>query len=354
MFYYLYELTHINFFSYITVRTGLAFFISFVLCAIFMKQFILLAKKKNVNQPIYERAPQQHKQKAKTPTMGGIIFIGITIIASLLSAKLDNNFVLTGLFVLFSFCLIGFIDDWLKIKRGKNQYGLSARSKLIFQSLLGVIIAILLYENSDFDTQFYLPFYKNSVIDLKYFALFFWILVIVAASNATNITDGLDGLVTVPAIASIFTLGVYAYLIGNAVYSSYLFLPKFNGLGELIIVAAAMIGALFGFLWYNCHPAEIFMGDSGSLALGAFIGYMGIVTKNEILLILIGFIFVLETISVILQVSSFKILNKRIFLMAPLHHHFEAKGWSETKIIVRFWMIALLTNLIALIAIKLR
>ena len=177
---------------------------------------------------------------------------------------------------------------------------------------------------------------------------------IVSASNATNITDGLDGLVTVPAIASIFTLGVYAYLIGNAVYSSYLFLPKFNGLGELIIVAAAMIGALFGFLWYNCHPAEIFMGDSGSLALGAFIGYMGIVTKNEILLILIGFIFVLETISVILQVSSFKILNKRIFLMAPLHHHFEAKGWSETKIIVRFWMIALLTNLIALIAIKLR
>lgn len=354
MFYYLYELLHINFFSYITVRTGLAFFISFTLCVIFMRHFINFATKKNVNQPIYEYAPKEHQGKAKTPTMGGVVFIGVTIIASLLSAKLDNSFVLTGLFVLFGFCVIGFIDDLLKIKRGKNNEGLSARAKLIFQSLLGVIVAILLYENSDFDTQFYLPFYKNSVIDLKYFALFFWILVIVSASNATNITDGLDGLVTVPAIASIFTLGVYAYLIGNAVYSSYLFLPKFNGLGELIIVAAAMIGALFGFLWYNCHPAEIFMGDSGSLAIGAFIGYISITTKNEILLMLIGFIFVLETFSVILQVSSFKLLKKRVFLVAPLHHHFEAKGWSETKIIVRFWMIALLTNLIALIAIKLR
>lgn len=354
MFYYLYELLHINVFSYITVRTALAFFISFVLCVLFMGRFITWAKNKSANQPIYELAPKTHQNKAKTPTMGGVVFVGATIISSLLTAKLDNAFVLIGLFVLLGFCLLGFVDDRHKILGENNHAGLSARTKFIFQCLLGVLVAVALYEHSDFDTLFYLPFYKAPLFDLKYFALFFWILVLVSASNAANLTDGLDGLATVPAIVALFTLGVYAYLIGNAVYSSYLFLPKFNGLGELIIVAAALIGALFGFLWYNCHPAQVFMGDSGSLAMGAFIGYMGIVTKNEILLALIGFIFVLETLSVILQVGSFKIRKKRIFLMAPLHHHFEIKGWSENKIIVRFWMIALLANLIALIAIKLR
>ena len=175
-----------------------------------------------------------------------------------------------------------------------------------------------------------------------------------SSSNAVNLTDGLDGLASVPAILGLLTLGIFAYLMGHAVYSSYLLLPKVVNLGEIVILVTALIGALLGFLWFNCYPAEVFMGDSGSLSIGAFIGYMGIVTKNELLLIIIGFVFVVETLSVILQVSSFKIRKKRIFLMAPLHHHFEMKGWSENKIIVRFWMIALVANLIALIALKLR
>ena len=175
-----------------------------------------------------------------------------------------------------------------------------------------------------------------------------------AASNAVNLTDGLDGLASVPSVFAIFTLGVFAYLMGNAVYSGYLLLPKIIGVGELAILASAMIGALLGFLWFNCYPAEVFMGDSGSLAIGAFIGYLGVATKSEILLVIIGFVFVMETMSVILQVGSFKIRKKRIFLMAPLHHHFEMKGWSENKIIVRFWTIALLANLIAMAVLKLR
>ncbi|MFW5607470.1 MAG: phospho-N-acetylmuramoyl-pentapeptide-transferase, partial [Campylobacter hyointestinalis] len=201
---------------------------------------------------------------------------------------------------------------------------------------------------------FYIPFYKHPVLDMSYFVILFWILVLVSASNAVNLTDGLDGLATVPSIFALVTLGVFAYLMGNAVYSSYLLLPKFAGVGELLILATAMIGAMLGFLWFNCYPAEVFMGDSGSLSIGAFIGYMGIATKNEILLIIIGFVFVMETMSVILQVGSFKIRKKRIFLMAPIHHHFEIKGWNENKIIIRFWMIALLANLIALTALKLR
>lgn len=354
MFYYLYELFDINLFSYITVRAGISFFIAFVLTVYLMPKFILWAKEKNASQPIYELAPQNHQKKSKVPTMGGVIFVFSAIVATILSAKLNNAFILIGMLLLAGYCILGFIDDMAKIVGEKNHAGLCVKTKFILQWGLGILIAVLLYNFSDLDKMFYLPFYKYSLFDMSYFGIVFWALVMVSASNAVNLTDGLDGLATVPSIFGLITLGIFAYLMGNAVYSSYLLLPKFVGIGELVILTTALIGSLMGFLWFNCYPAEIFMGDSGSLSIGAFIGYMGVVTKNEFLLIIIGFVFVMETFSVILQVGSFKIRKKRIFLMAPIHHHFEIKGWNENKIIVRFWMIALLANLIALTALKLR
>jgi len=203
------------------------------------------------------------------------------------------------------------------------------------------------------NTDLYVPFYKAPLFDMGYWAAIFWAFIIVGASNAVNLTDGLDGLATVPSVFALLTLSALVYITGHAVFSEYLLLPNFP-VGEVTIIASALIGALVGFLWFNCHPAAVFMGDSGSLTLGAFIGYMGIISKSEFLLLLIGFIFVVETVSVILQVGSYKLRNKRVFLMAPIHHHFEMKQWAETKIIVRFWIIAMLSNLLALITLKIR
>ena len=225
---------------------------------------------------------------------------------------------------------------------------------MLFLIIASFICILPLYMGSYISTDLYIPFYKYPLFDMQIFALAFWVLVLISSSNAVNLTDGLDGLATVPSIFSLATLGVFMYLSGNVIYSEYLLLPKIQGLGEVVIVCAALVGALMGFLWYNCYPAQVFMGDSGSLSIGGFLGFLAIISKNEILLILIGFVFVLETISVILQVGSFKIFNKRVFKMAPIHHHFEKIGWVENKIIVRFWTIALLANLIALATIKLR
>ncbi len=319
-----------------------------------MPKFIAWAKAKNAAQPIYELAPQTHQKKAKTPTMGGLVFIGAAVFATLLCARLDNIFVVASLLCLVGFSALGFKDDLNKILGGKNHDGLSPRAKLAVQVLIALTVSSLLYFHGELGSKFYLPFYKFALLDLGVFAIFFWTIVIVAASNAVNLTDGLDGLASVPAIFSLLTLGVFAYICGHAVFSTYLLLPKIVGVGETVIIAAALIGSLMGFLWFNCHPAEVFMGDSGSLSVGAYIGLMGVMTKNEILLIIIGFVFVMETLSVILQVGSFKIFKKRIFLMAPIHHHFEIKGWVENKIIVRFWLIAILANLIALTALKIR
>jgi phospho-N-acetylmuramoyl-pentapeptide-transferase len=267
---------------------------------------------------------------------------------------MNNLFVLLGLACIVLFGLIGMKDDLAKILGKSNTAGLTPRGKLGLQILASSIIALLLYIIVDLDTTFFVPFYKFPLFDMHLLALAFWVLVMVSASNAVNLTDGLDGLATVPAILSIFSLAVFVYVGGNAFLSSYLLLPKVGGSGEVVIVATAVMGSLVGFLWFNCYPAQIFMGDSGSLSIGAFIGYMAIISKNEILLLFIGFVFVLETASVILQVGSFKTRKKRIFLMAPIHHHFEVKGWPENKIIVRFWIIALMSNLLALTALKIR
>lgn len=352
--YYLSELSSYAFFSYISVRAGFAFFIALILSLYFMPKFIAWAKRKNASQPIYAYAPQSHQEKVKTPTMGGVVFIACAVVASLLCVQLNNLFALMALASLILFCFIGFIDDVGKILKKDNHSGLSPKVKLLAQIVCSLLVLAPLYYTQILNSQFYLPFYKYPLFDMQFFALAFWTLVIISSSNAVNLTDGLDGLATVPSIFSLATLGILVYLIGNVIYSDYLLLPKINGLGEVSIICAALIGALMGFLWYNCYPAQVFMGDSGSLALGGFIGFLAVVSKNEILLLLIGFVFVLETLSVILQVGSFKIWGKRVFKMAPIHHHFEKIGWVENKIIVRFWMIAFLSNLLALASLKLR
>lgn len=354
MLYWLYEFASINLLQYITVRAGIGFFFAFISTVFLLPRFIVWAKRRNANQPIYTLAPQSHQKKSKTPTMGGVIFLITTIISILLCTKLSNFFVLSSLLCIAGFGAIGIKDDLAKILGGENQAGLSPKVKLLLQFIVALGVAALTLQTTGISTDLYLPFYKYPVFDMGIFILFFWMLVMVSASNAVNLTDGLDGLATVPSIFSMLSLGVFIYISGNAVLSAYLLLPKVSGVGEIVIVAAALIGSLMGFLWYNCYPAEVFMGDSGSLSIGAFIGYMAIVSKNEILLIIIGFVFVLETVSVILQVGSFKTRKKRLFLMAPIHHHFEIKGWAENKIIVRFWILALLSNLIALTAIKIR
>lgn len=352
--YYLSYISDYAFFSYISVRAGLAFFIALALTLFLMPKFIKWAKNKNANQPIYELAPSSHQEKVKTPTMGGLVFIACALFASLLCARLDNALVLCSLLCLLAFCVIGLVDDLGKVLKKDNHSGLSANSKMLFLIIASFICILPLYMGSYISTDLYIPFYKYPLFDMQIFALAFWVLVLISSSNAVNLTDGLDGLATVPSIFSLATLGVFMYLSGNVIYSEYLLLPKIQGLGEVVIVCAALVGALMGFLWYNCYPAQVFMGDSGSLSIGGFLGFLAIISKNEILLILIGFVFVLETISVILQVGSFKIFNKRVFKMAPIHHHFEKIGWVENKIIVRFWTIALLANLIALATIKLR
>ncbi len=354
MLYWLYQTTHINIFQYITVRSGIAFFIAFILSLLLMPKFIKWAKSKNANQPIYSLAPQTHQTKGNTPTMGGLIIIFSALIAILVCVNLTNEFALIGFGIIALFSLIGIKDDISKIIGKSNTSGMNAKTKFALQLISALIAAYLLYTNTILNGDLYIPFYKYAVTNLGWFMILFWALVMVSSSNAVNLTDGLDGLATVPSIMSMLTLGVFVYISGHAILSGSLLLPKISGIGEVVIIAAALTGALVGFLWYNCYPAEVFMGDSGSLSLGAFIGYMAIISKNEFLLLLVGFVFVLETLSVILQVGSFKTRKKRVFLMAPIHHHFEIKGWAENKIIVRFWIMALISNIIALTALKIR
>ncbi len=354
MLYFLYQYFNINIFHYITVRAGISFFISFILTLYLLPKFIRWAKAKKASQPIYSLAPKSHKAKSNTPTMGGVVFIFSTTIASLLCAKLNNIFVLTALLTIILFSIIGIKDDISKILNKNNQSGLTPKAKFLLQTIFASIVALVLYFYSNLSSNLFIPFYKYPLFDMKIFAILFWTVVIVATSNAVNLTDGLDGLATVPSIFALGSLSLIAYITGNAILSHYLFLPKVLGVGEVAIIGTALGGALIGFLWFNCYPAQIFMGDSGSLPLGAFLGYMAIISKSEILLILIGFVFVLEALSVILQVGSYKLRNKRVFLMAPIHHHFEQKKWQESKIIVRFWIIALISNIIALITLKIR
>lgn len=270
-----------------------------------------------------------------------------------MTIKFSNAYAQAGILTLVLFSLIGFQDDFAKIKKNENLAGLKARTKLILQIGSALLISCFICFFADFNTDLYVPFLKNPVFDMGAFAVILWVLVIISTSNAVNLTDGLDGLATVPSIVALTSFSIIIYITGHAKISAYLLMPNFD-VGEVAIIASALIGALTGFLWYNCHPAEVFMGDSGSLTIGAFLGYLAIISKSEILLLLIGSIFVIETLSVILQVGSYKLRKKRVFLMAPIHHHFEMKKWAENKIIVRFWIIAILSNILALISLKIR
>ncbi|MDP1784191.1 MAG: phospho-N-acetylmuramoyl-pentapeptide-transferase [Sulfuricurvum sp.] len=352
MLHWLYQTFGFNLFQYITLRAGVAFFIGLFLTLFLMPRFISWAQRSARVQPINEYV-SAHQGKAKTPTMGGIVFIFSTIIASLLTVNIANPYVIGGLLTLLFYAYIGFTDDWGKIRGGHNLAGLSPRSKMFLQLFFGLGIGVFLITVAKLETGFYLPFVKTSLFDMGNFSIAFWVLVIIATSNAVNLTDGLDGLATVPSIFALLSLSIIVYIVGNAALAHYLLMPKIPA-GEVVIIALALIGSLLGFLWFNCHPAQVFMGDSGSLSIGAFIAYMAIISKSEILLILIGLIFVIETISVIVQVGSFKLRKKRVFLMAPIHHHFELKQWAENKIIVRFWIIALLSNILAIITLKIR
>jgi phospho-N-acetylmuramoyl-pentapeptide-transferase len=318
-----------------------------------MPKFIRWAQRTSSTQPINGWAPERHQEKASTPTMGGIVFISATILASILTIDFSNLYAIGALLTLVLFSLIGFQDDFAKIKKNENLAGLKARTKLLLQLASALIIASFLCKFVEFNTELYVPFIKTPVLDMGSFSIVLWVLVIIAASNAVNLTDGLDGLATVPSITALASFSIIIYITGHAKISEYLLMPNF-AVGEVSIVSTALMGALTGFLWHNCHPAEVFMGDSGSLTIGAFLGYLAVITKSEILLLLIGSIFVIETLSVILQVGSYKLRKKRVFLMAPIHHHFEMKNWAENKIIVRFWIISVLSNLIALITLKIR
>jgi len=352
MLYELSQLLDINLFGYISVRAGLAFFIAFMLTLLVMPKYLAWAISKNANQPISKYVPA-HEGKRHTPTMGGAIFLGATFLASLITVDLSNLYIFGGLITLIGFGFVGFKDDLGKVIAGDNLEGLTPKGKMLLQSVIAALsTSLLLY--AGFPTEFYIPFLKTPLFDLGYAAIPFWVLVFLATTNAVNLTDGLDGLATVPSVIALFTLGVIVYVTGHAIFSQYLLVPNIKGVGEVMVLAAALAGGLLGFLWYNCYPAEVFMGDTGSLAIGGFLAYLAILGKSEVLLILIGIIFVIETVSVILQVGSFKLREKRIFKMAPIHHHFELKGWAENKIIVRFWMIAFIANILALISFKFR
>ena len=353
MLYWLHQTFDINILGYITIRGGISFFLALFFTLFLMPRFIKWAQRTSRVQPINEWAPDRHKEKASTPTMGGIVFVSATILASVLTIKFSNVYAIGAILTLILFSLIGFQDDYAKIKKNENLAGLKAKTKLLLQIVASLIIASFLCLFADFNTELYVPFVKTAVFDMGIYSIVLWVLVMIATSNAVNLTDGLDGLATVPSIVALTSFSIIIYITGHAKISAYLLMPNFP-VGEVVIVAAALMGSLAGFLWYNCHPAEVFMGDSGSLTIGAFLGYLAIISKSEILLLLIGSIFVIETLSVILQVGSYKIRKKRVFLMAPIHHHFEMKNWAENKIIVRFWIISVLSNMVALISLKIR
>jgi len=352
MLYELSQFLDINLFSYITVRSGIGFFIAFVMTLLLYPKYIAWAISKNANQPISKYVPA-HNEKRHTPTMGGAVFLISIVVAILLTADITNIYILTGLVAIIGFGLIGFKDDLGKVLAGDNLEGLTPRGKLLLQIVVALVVISLLFY-AGFPTEFYVPFIKTPLFDMGYFAIPFWLILFLATSNAVNLTDGLDGLATVPSVIALSTLGLIIYITGHAIISDYLLMPNIKGVGEVTILASSFAGGLLGFLWYNSHPAEIFMGDTGSLSIGGVLAYLAILGKSEILMLLIGLIFVIETLSVILQVASFKLRGERIFLMAPIHHHFELKKWAENKIIVRFWMIALIANILAIITLKFR
>jgi phospho-N-acetylmuramoyl-pentapeptide-transferase len=344
-----------NVFGYLTLRSILAALTALAISLLVGPRMIRWLAEYQVGQRVRSDGPQTHLSKAGTPTMGGALILGAITAATLLWADLANRFVWVVLLVTVAFGLVGFWDDYLKLVVG-NSRGLIARYKYFWQSVAGLGAALALYvtAQSAADTTLYVPFFKNVLVPLGMLFVPLTYFVIVGSSNAVNLTDGLDGLAIMPAVLVAGALGVFAYASGNVVFSDYLGIPYIAGAGEVLVICAAIFGAGLGFLWFNTYPAQVFMGDIGALALGAALGVIAVVVRQELVLVVMGGIFVLETVSVILQVASFKLRGKRIFRMAPIHHHYELKGWAEPKVIVRFWIITVILVLIGLSTLKLR
>ena len=343
----------LNIFKYLTFRSIYAMITALVVCFVLGPWIIRKLEGLQARQVIRTDGPESHLQKQGTPTMGGVMILAAIILPTLLWADLSNLYVWTTLFIIVGYGLIGFVDDYKKVVE-KNPKGLSPRQKMFWQVLLAGCVAVFLYLNPAFNEMLYVPFFKNFHPDLGPLFIPFVVIVIVGASNAVNLTDGLDGLAIGPVAINAATYLLFAYIAGHATLSAYLQIPRVVGAGELAVICGAMVGAGLGFLWYNSYPAEVFMGDVGSLSLGGTLGTIAVVTKQEILLVIVGGIFVIEALSVIFQVGSYKYRGKRIFRMAPIHHHFELKGVAEPKIIVRFWIITIILALVAISTLKMR
>jgi phospho-N-acetylmuramoyl-pentapeptide-transferase len=342
-----------NVFKYLTFRTIYAVITALIVSFLLGPWVIRKLEALQAKQVIRTDGPESHLKKQGTPTMGGLLILASVIIPTLLWADLSNIYVWLTLFIIGGFGLIGFIDDYKKIAK-KNTKGLSARQKLFLQALLGMVVGLFLVNVPGFSTELTVPFFKNIHPNLGWFYVPFVMLVIVGASNAVNLTDGLDGLAIGPVAINAGTFMLFTYIVGNIKLSSYLQISYIAGVGELAVLCGAMAGAGLGFLWYNAYPAEVFMGDVGSLSLGGGLGTLAVIAKQEILLVIVGGIFVVEALSVIFQVGSYKYRGKRIFRMAPIHHHFELKGVAEPKIIVRFWIITIILALVAISTLKIR
>ncbi len=345
-----------NVFGYITLRAVLAALTALIISFALGPWMIRRLTELKVGQPVRDDGPQTHLAKAGTPTMGGALILASIAVTTLLWADLTNHYVWVALVTLVGFGTIGWVDDWLKVVE-KNPKGLASRWKYFWQSVIAMVVAAWLAWSAHLpaQTELIVPFFKHAVMPLGVtgFVLLTY-FVIVGTSNAVNLTDGADGLAILPTVMVAGALAIFAYVAGHAVFSKYLGLPFIPGAGELVIFCSAMVGAGLAFLWFNAYPAEVFMGDVGALALGAALGVVAVIVRQEIVLFIMGGVFVAETVSVMLQVGSFKLRGKRVFLMAPIHHHFEKKGWKETQVVVRFWIISMMLVLIGLASLKLR
>ncbi len=346
----------LNVFKYITFRTGLSLFTSLAIVLIIAGPFIRYFSNQKILNPIRDDGPEEHiVKKIGTPTMGGVIILIGLLVSVLFWGDLTNINILFCIYIAISFGVLGAFDDFKKIKHS-NSSGVSSKFKIISQIILAIIgvCFFVYYVDNQNITNLYFPFFKNLIINLGWFFIPFAVFVLIGSSNAVNLTDGLDGLATVPVILVAGCFAFISYVTGNIVFSDYLQIPYIEGTGEISILCGAIIGSCLGFLWFNAPPAKIFMGDTGSLSLGGSLGAVGIITKHEIVLAITGGLFVLEAVSVMVQVISFKLTGKRIFRMAPIHHHFEKKGWPESTVVIRFWIISIILAMIGLATLKLR
>ncbi len=344
-----------NVFSYLTMRAILGALTALTICLVIGPKMIKSLSVRQIGQPVRDDGPETHLLKAGTPTMGGALILTAISVATVLWADLENHYIWIVLFVTLSFGVIGYVDDYRKLVL-QTPAGISAWQKLFWQSSAALIAAIALYVTAtdEVQTSLLIPYFKDLAIPLGMFQVVVTYFFIVGFSNAVNLTDGLDGLAIMPTVLVGGALGLFAYVTGNTIFSEYLGIPYVAGSGEVMVFCTAMAGAGLGFLWFNTYPAQVFMGDIGALSLGAALAVVAVIVRQEIVLAIMGGIFVVETLSVIVQVASFKLTGKRVFRMAPLHHHFELKGWAEPKVIVRFWIITVILVLIGLASLKIR